>query len=58
MPVMMVCVPSASGASDHPAQQNWAVARVPHDAWEAKRNDRALLAELTESIGGKREPID
>lgn len=42
-----------SGGSDHPAQQNWAIARVPREAWDAKRNDRALLREITESIGGK-----
>jgi len=46
-------VAADSGGSDHPAQQNWAVARVPREAWEAKRNDRALLAELTQSIGGE-----
>jgi hypothetical protein len=43
---------SRRGASDHPGQQNWAVARVPDEAWESKRTDSALLSELTESIGG------
>lgn len=41
------------GASDHPNQQNWAVARVPQQTWLPKMADTSLLNELTEAIGGR-----